>query len=492
MTRLTPRHNPNELLSKKVVRGSAWLFSSYALSRAGRMAMMLVVAALLSPREYGIIGLCTVIAAVAQNVSEFGIWQAVVHRAEPDERYLDTAFTANVLGGFLMTGALFVTAPWIGYFYGQPDMTNMLRVMGAAFVLDSIFYVPDGLLRKELRFKSRALPEVAGSLAAVVTTIALLLLGGGVLSYAVGFVTQSATRCILTFRQVSWRPRLRISWSCLREITSYGKYILGTNLTKNVSSNMDYFIVGRVLGAGPLGFYTLAFNLANYPVTNFAQVLTRIVFPTFATLQGNPVYAKRIYLKVIRLISAVVAPALVTLALLATPLIVGLLGEKWQPAIFPLQVMVVAGIFRSLSFPSADFLRAFGFPNLPFRVSIAEALVISVTLLLVASRGIDAVALTVAAILSLSSWTTVTISCYMSGVKLREMVGAFVPGAALAASAAGAILSLRLLDLRFLPDGLELAVSAAAAGAAILVCLVTVCRGLLREVVALAASGKSK
>ena len=454
--------------------------------------MMLVVAALLSPREYGIIGLCTVIAAAAQIVCEFGIWQAIIHRSEPDERYLDTAFTANILGGFLITGALFMAAPWLGDFYGQPDITTMLRVMGAAIVLDSIFYVPDGLLRKELRFKSRALPEVAGSLVAVVTTIALLLLGGGVLSYAVGFVMQSATRCILTFRQISWRPRLRISWSCLKEIISYGKYILGTNLIKYVSSNMDYFIVGRVLGAGPLGFYTLAFNLANYPVTNFAQVLTRIVFPTFATLQGNPIYAKRIYLKVIRLMSAVVAPTLVTLALLATPLVVGLLGEKWQPAIFPLQIIVVAGISRTLSFPSADFLRAFGFAKLPFRVSIAEALVISVTLLLVASRGIDAVALTVAAILSLSSWTTVTISCYMSGVRLREMAGAFMPGAALAASAAGAILSLRLLGLRFLPDGLELAVSAAAAGAAILVCLFTVCRSFLREVVALAASGRSK
>lgn len=454
--------------------------------------MMLVVAALLSPREYGIIGLCTVIAAAVQIVCEFGIWQAIIHRSEPDERYLDTAFTANILGGFLITGALFMAAPWLGDFYGQPDITTMLRVMGAAIVLDSIFYVPDGLLRKELRFKSRALPEVAGSLVAVVTTIALLLLGGGVLSYAVGFVMQSATRCILTFRQISWRPRLRISWSCLKEIISYGKYILGTNLIKYVSSNMDYFIVGRVLGAGPLGFYTLAFNLANYPVTNFAQVLTRIVFPTFATLQGNPIYAKRIYLRVIRLMSAVVAPTLVTLALLATPLVVGLLGEKWQPAIFPLQIIVVAGISRTLSFPSADFLRAFGFAKLPFRVSIAEALVISVTLLLVASRGIDAVALTVAAILSLSSWTTVTISCYMSGVRLREMAGAFMPGAALAASAAGAILSLRLLGLRFLPDGLELAVSAAAAGAAILVCLFTVCRSFLREVVALAASGRSK
>src|SRR5829696_781237 len=492
MMRLPTHHNPNEPLSKKVVRGSAWLFSSYVLSKVGRMAMMLVVAALLSPREYGIIGLCTVIAAAVQIVCEFGIWQAIIHRSEPDERYLDTAFTANILGGFLITGALFMAAPWLGDFYGQPDITTMLRVMGAAIVLDSIFYVPDGLLRKELRFKSRALPEVAGSLVAVVTTIALLLLGGGVLSYAVGFVMQSATRCILTFRQISWRPRLRISWSCLREITSYGEHIMGTSLARSISSNMDYFVVGRILGAGPLGFYTLAFNLANYPVTNFAQVLTRIVFPTFATLQGNPIYAKRIYLRVIRLMSAVVAPTLVTLALLATPLVVGLLGEKWQPAIFPLQIIVVAGISRTLSFPSADFLRAFGFAKLPFRVSIAEALVISVTLLLVASRGIDAVALTVAAILSLFSWTTVTISCYMSGVRLREMAGAFMPGAALAASAAGAILSLRLLGLRFLPDGLELAVSAAAAGAAILVCLFTVCRSFLREVVALAALGRSK
>jgi O-antigen/teichoic acid export membrane protein len=247
-----------------------------------------------------------------------------------------------------------------------------------------------------------------------------------------------------------------------------------------------------MLGAGPLGFYTLAFNLANYPVANFAQILTRIVFPTFAALQGDPEYARRVYLKVVRIIAALVIPALVTLALLAAPLVVGLLGEKWQPAILPLQIVAVAGISRSVSFPSADMLRAFGFPNLPFKINICEALVIAVILLLVVSQGINIVALTVAVVLSVSSWTTVTISCRMFGIKLREMIRAFVPGVTLAASGAGTILSLRLLDLSPLPDGLELAVPVAAAGTAMLVCLVTVCRTFLREVVALAASGRSR
>ena len=456
------------------------------------MVMMLVVAALLSPQEYGIIGLCVVISTAARIINEFGIWQAVVHRSEPDERFLNTAFTANIIGGLLTTGGLFLAAPWIGGFFGEPVMTNMLRVMGMAFVLDSIFYVPDGLLRKGLRFKSRALPEVAGTFGAGVATITLLLLGGGVLSYAVGVVVESATRCVLTLRQISWRPRLQVSLPYLREITSYGKYIMGTSLARTVSSNMDYFIVGRVLGAGPLGLYTLAFNLANYPVANFAQILTRIVFPTFATLQGNPEYARRVYLKVVRIIAALVTPALVTLALLAAPLVVGLLGEKWQPAVLPLQIMAVAGISRSVSFPSADMLRAFGFPNLPFKINLCEALVIAAILLLVVSQGINTVALTVAVVLSLSSWTTVTISCRMFGIKLRDMVRAFVPGVTLAASGAGTILSLRLLDLSLLPDGLELAVPVAAAGTAMLVCLVTVCRSFLREVVALAASGRSR
>jgi len=268
---------------------------------------------------------------------------------------------------------------------------------------------------------------------------------------------------------------------------------MGANVAKSISSNMDYFIVGRILGTGPLGFYTLAFNLANYPVTNFAQILTRILFPTFASLQGNPDYARSVYLKVIRILTALVTPALVTLALLAGPLVIGLLGEKWQPAVFPLQIMTVAGICRTVTYPSADLLRAFGRPSLPFKINLCEALVISGALLLITSRGIDAVALTVAVVLSLSCWITVAVSCSIFGIKLGEFIRALIPGLSLAASGAGAILSLRLLDLHFLPPSLELAVSVAAAGAAILVCLATVCKSFLREVATLfAAFGKAK
>ena len=162
---------------------------------------------------------------------------------------MSTAFTANIFVGFVLAIGIFLVAPWIAYFYREPEMVSMLRVVGLALISDALFYVPDGLLRKELRFKSRALPEVAGTVGAVVTTIALLLSGAGVLSYAVGLVVESATRCVVTIRQISWRPRLQISWLYLREIISYAKYVFGESLGKYVANNMDYFIVGRVLGA---------------------------------------------------------------------------------------------------------------------------------------------------------------------------------------------------------------------------------------------------
>lgn len=489
-TNLIEHNGLKESLAGRVIKGSAWLFSSYALSGLGRMVMMLIIAALLSPREYGIIGLCGIIVVVTQIINEFGIWQAVVHHREPDERFINTAFTANVFGALLTTGALFLAAPWVAGFYGEPVMTTMLRVMGLAFVLDAVFYVPDGLLRKELRFKSRALPEVAATFGAVVTTVVLLLLGAGVLSYAIGLVVDSAIRCVLTFLQISWRPTLQVSWPYLREIIWYGKHIMGTNLALSISSNVDNLLVGRILGAGPLGFYTLAFNLANYPVNNFVEITKRILFPTFATLQGNPDYAKRVYLKVVRIEVALVAPALVTLAFLAYPLVVSLLGEKWQPAVFPLQLMIVAGISRTISFLSADMLRAFGFPDLTFKINICEALVVLGALLLVAPRGIDAVAATVAVVLSLFAWMTVVTSCRVFGIKLREMGLALAPGIALSASGAGAILGLGFLGLSFLPDGLYLPVAVTAVGAAMFTCLVTVCRSFLRETVALATSRK--
>jgi O-antigen/teichoic acid export membrane protein len=488
----TGPHSSGESLTRKVVKGSVWLFSSYALSKLARLVMMLIIAAMLSPREYGIISLTVAIFTLVQIVNEFGFDSALIQRSNPDERFLNTAFTANLFSGLVLAIGVFLVAPWIAHFYREPDMASMLRVAGLALMADATFYVPDGLLRKELSFKSRALPEVAGTFVAVVITIALLLLGTGVLSYAVGLVLESVTRSVLTVRQVSWRPKLQISLLYLREIISYAKYIFGEGMGKYLANNVDYFIVGRVLGAGPLGFYTLAFSLANYPIANFTTILSRIAFPTFASLQADPEYAKRVYLKLVRIITALVVPALVMLALLATPLVVGLLGEKWQPSVFPLQLMVVAGISKAVSIPSSDILRGFGSASIPFRVSILQGLVMTGALILVASRGIETVALTVAVILSLASWTITIITCRTFGIGLRELGWSLVPAVALTLSGVGAVLLLRLLDLRFLPDTLSLAASVGAAGAAMAVCLVTVCRGFLSEVLVFLAPGKLK
>ena len=488
-----PRRNPRKgPLGGRIAGGAAWLFGSYALSKIARVGMMLVVAALLSPREYGIIGLSAVAITLVQIVNESGIWQSVVHRRDPDESFLDTAFAANVLGGLLLCAGTFFVAPWISGFYGQPEMTVVLRVMGLALVLDAVFYVPDGLLRKELEFKSRALPEVASTLGAVLVTVGLLLWGFGVLSYAFGFVVESGIRCALTLWRISWRPGLKVSWTSLKEIVSYGKHILGSSLATYVASNIDYFVVGRVLGAGPLGFYTLAFNLANYPVSNFSLILSRLAFPTFAALQEDPAYAGRIYLKMVRAVAALVFPTLVVLAFLAPLLVTTFFGEKWNQAIFPLQVMVVAGISRAISIPGSDLLRAVGLPDLPLKVSLVEGLTVFGTLLFVASRGIEAVALAVTVVLSLAAWTITAITCRKFDIGLTVLLRALVPGMTLAAGGAAGVLLAGIAVPTLTPGALEVAVPVLAAGAVIVLCLVTVCRDFLHEMISLATSGRPK
>lgn len=486
---MTAPPEPQEALTGKVVSGSIWLFSSYALSKLGRIGIMLTIAALLSPQDYGIIALTSVIIMIAEMVTEFGLWPAVVHRSDPDDTFLSTAFTTNILVGLVTMAGVFLAAPWIALFYQAPQMTDVLRVMGIGLIPWAIYSVPDGLLRKELMFKRRALPEISGTLGGGAVTIGLVLLGFGVVSYAIGQVVEKTLVCILTLKQISWRPKLKLSFAALKELTAYGKHIVGSELARHVSSNMDFLIVGRVLGAGPLGFYTLAFNLANYPVTHFALILSRIAFPTFSILQEDTEQARRVYLKILRLVSGLLAPLLVTLAFLAAPLIVGLLGERWQPAVLPLQLMVIAGLSRSLSIPGTDMLRAVGYPSVPLKINVLESIVISGALVLLANRGIDVVALTVVTIVSLASWAITVSTCRAFKIGFWELLRTLMPGTALAASAAVAIVPLRLLGVGSLAGGiLDLALLSAAAAGAMVLCLTTVCRGFFREVVALVPS----
>ena len=178
------------------------------------------------------------------------------------------------------------------------------------------------------------------------------------------------------------------------------------------------------------------------------------------------------------------------MALLATPLVTELLGEKWQPAVFPLQIMVLAGISRTVSFPSSDMLRAVGHANVPFKISVAEGCALLAALLLIVQQGVVAVALTVTIILSLTSWATMVAACRVLEVGIRELTSSFTPSFALAASGAGAVFSLRWLDLSVLPGIVELGLLLTAAGGAMAICLATLCRGLFREIVALAGSAR--
>jgi O-antigen/teichoic acid export membrane protein len=453
---------------------------------------MLVIAAVLSPQEYGLIILSAVVITGVEVINELGIWQSVVHRRDPDDSFLSTAFAINVFGALVTFTGLFLIAPYVARFYGEPEMTGVLRIMGLALIPAALSFVSDGLLRKELRFKSRALPEIVGALVGVTTTVVLLLFGAGVSSYAVGFVAHAATHGALLIIIAGWRPKAQLSWNAVKEIVPYAKDIVGGDLAKHISSNIDFFIVGRLLGAGPLGFYTLAFNLANYPVTNFAQILSRVFFPTFAILQEDLGYARHVYLKSVRIVAAVVFPALIMLAFLAAPLILGLFGEQWQPTIFPLQIIAVAGISRAISVPGSDLLRGVGAADIPFKINILETLLISGGLILVASRGIEIVALTTATILSLSSWVTTVAACWRLEIEAWKLGYALVPGGVLAASGTGTVLLLRMMGVGLLPNTLELVVLVIAPGTAMIICLATICREFLDEMFTMVSSRRNR
>jgi O-antigen/teichoic acid export membrane protein len=216
------------------------------------------------------------------------------------------------------------------------------------------------------------------------------------------------------------------------------------------------------------------------------------MFPTFATLQEDLDYARKTYLKMIQVVAALIIPLLVMLAVLSPSLIPLILGEKWRLAIFPLQVMAIAGIFRVLSVLSSDMLRAVGFPNLPFKIYLIEGLLVLGALLLVTASGIEVVALTMTVILSVTAWVIIMISCRVLGIRFHKLGQALVPGITLGASGAIPVLSLRLLDLYLLPDGLEAIVLITASSAAMVICLLTVHRRLVQEVIALAGSAKQR
>jgi PST family polysaccharide transporter len=220
----------------------------------------------------------------------------------------------------------------------------------------------------------------------------LAIIGYGVWSLVFGGLVGNFISVIILWKISAWRPSLKFSFAHFKELFGFGGHVMGSRLLNYIDSNMDYLVVGKLLGAVALGYYTLAYHLITFPLHKISIIVTRVTFPAFSTIQDDNDTLRKGYLKVVRYISLITFPMLAGMFVVAPEFVVVVFGTKWAPMILPLQILCLAGALKSVGTTVGSILLSKGRADIQFKWNILTAIVIPIAVIIGANYGIVGVA----------------------------------------------------------------------------------------------------
>lgn len=379
-------------LARSAARGVMWTGISQIGAQVVRLGTTVVLARLIAPEDFGVLSMALIVTGLVQLVNELGLSTAIIQRKEVTEDHLTTALIAAVISGTILMILTILLSPLVAAFFRQPLVRPVLSVLSAGFVLGAFGSVQRALLQKALRFDRVTGAELGGETAFALIGIVLALLGLDVWALVGGTLARYAASAALLWRLGSWWPAGRWQWSRFRELFGFGVNVLGTQIVNYTSSNLDYLIVGRVLGDAPLGFYTLAYQLTMFPRMRISSMITRVAFPAFAHVQDDPVRLRRGYTRLLNYVSLITFPLVAGLLAIAPELVPLVFGPRWAPAIRPIQLLAIGGLLASVGTTVGSVLKGIGRPDVELRLNLVSVGLLAVALLVGVRYGIIGVA----------------------------------------------------------------------------------------------------
>lgn len=375
-------------LVRRIISGTVWQGGTLFFQSGLRFLTKLVLAYLLVPEDFGLIGMALVFTGLVLTISEAGLGSALVQR-KGDNLRADEKRSAHLAAIALSVGfyclVVFPGAYGVAAFFDEPRLQVIAWVMGLAVVIRSFATWEFAALRRELRFREWALIEALAALVACVLAIALALGGAGVWS----IVAQSLIfNLVLT---VSLKVRVksldggRFSWDALKGFLSYSLFVTGNQLLRFLTEKLDYLVVGRIVGASQLGLYTLAFMLTDTIRHQIMAALTQVLFPIYSQVQEDREKVNRFYLAAIRFNCFFVFPLVGFYLLYSKELIVLVFGSAWKGAEVPLFFLAIAALIHTIGGTSDAVLKAIGYPELQFRIQATKLVIFTLPAMIAAT-----------------------------------------------------------------------------------------------------------
>jgi O-antigen/teichoic acid export membrane protein len=441
-------------LGKLVRKGLTWSFLNSIVGRVRTVLVGIVLARLLTPADYGSFAVALVALNAVLSVNELGVSAAIVRWPGKLDRIGPTVTSLSLGASAVLYVLAFAAAPAMASALGSPQTTGVLRLLCAGVLVDGVTAVPAALLTRNFRQDQRMLVDFVSFVVSTTVSLTLAATGHGAWSLAWGLLAGNGCTALLLFRLAPERWRPGFDRRQARALLAFGLPLAGSSLLVFAMLNVDYVVVGSVLGQVELGLYLLAFNLSSWPVNIFSTAVRRVSLAGFSRLQDDPRALEAAFCRALALLAAATVPVCVLLGLLAAPAIRLVYGEQWVPAGRALAFLAVLGGVRVVTELAYDLLVAAGRSGATLRlqalwtVSLVPALAIGARLAGIKGVGVGHAVIAVAVIVP-----AFAVALRAAGVRPAALAAALarpLAGGALVAAAclaATALLNATLLVL---------------------------------------------
>lgn len=422
-----------------------WSFSDSMSTQVVQFVVGIVLARILSPAEFGLIGMITVFLAITQSLVDSGFGQALIRKKDADDADFSTVFYFNLIAGVFFFVIFFLLAPIIARFYSQPELTDISRALGIIILINATSITQRTRLARKVNFRQLMKINLAAAIISGTVAIIMALSGYGVWSLVWRSIIGSVIQAILLWYSNKWIPRLIFSKKSFKSLFSFGSKLLVSGLIDTIYRNIYLLIIGKFFSAAELGFYTRADQFSRLASQNLTGTVQRVSYPVLSVVQDENERLKAGYRKLIISTMFVTFFIMLGMAAMARPMILTLIGQKWLPSVPYLQLLCLSTMLFPLHALNLNILNVKGRSDLFLRLEIIKKLLAIPVIIVGVFIGIPAM-LTGMIVLSVVSYF---INSYYSGrlvsYPVREQIADILPSLLLAVVVSGAVFSLTFI-----------------------------------------------
>lgn len=377
-------------LLKQAKQGMLWTFLQQFSVQLINFIVQISIARVLMPSDYGLIAMLTIFIAVAQTLVDSGMTSSLIRTKDITKEDYNTVFLANLIISFCVYAIIFFISPLVGNFYKQPILSDILKFYALSFVINAFVAIHLAKYTKELNFKKQFLFQIPSNVISAIVGMFFAYSGFGVWSLVYMNITQPLVYAISLWLFSGWRPSFSFSKEKFKYHFTFGYKLTLSGLLNTFYVNLYRIIIGKYFSVSQVGFFTQADNMRNLPIMQLSNVLNKVTYPLFSNIEDD-IQLKKVYKTVMTLVLSLSSVLMLGLLLIAKPLFLILLGEKWSASVPYFQILCVASMMLPIGTYNLNILKVKGRSDLFLKIEIIKKVIGVICLVSAIQFGIEAI-----------------------------------------------------------------------------------------------------